>query len=701
MKKIFTSIFSLLILGFGSYAQETLRPCSTTEHEQEMLQRMSPAERDAYYASRNSLEQFTADYIRTHAPQKGERGVNYVIPIVFHIIHTGGPENISNEQVYSAVDILNEDYQKLNSDAANVVTDFLGLVADVGIEFRLAQKDPNGNCTSGITRTFSNTTNTGAGGGFNNAQMAAVKQAQGNWPGDEYLNVFVVNNADGAAGYTMTPSTWVGGAMENGIIILHNYVGKIGTSNYALGRALTHEVGHWLNLSHTWGSSNNPGISSNCNGDDGVADTPNTIGWTSCNLSGNSCSSLDNVENFMEYSYCSKMFTEGQKSRMIAALNSSVGGRNNVWSASNLTNTGVDVGPLLCQAEFEANRYVICAGDAVEFTDMSYNGITGWNWTFNGGTPSNSTSQNPTVTYNTPGTYSVTLDVDQGGSPVSTTKTNYITVIPSNGLPNPYSEGFESMSNIASSGEWFLYNPDGLNAWEVTSSAAYTGSKSVKLNNLSNVEGQVDELMSTTIDLSGATSVILSFKYAFAQTNTNDADALKVYVSKNCGQNWSMRKNLSGTTLATTGTQTSSFTPTTTSQWAQVDITNISPTYLVDNFRFKFEMTNGGGNNIYIDDINLSVVTGVDELTRSYNLSVYPNPVEDVATIAFELTDSKKVELDIYDVVGRKVIGLANSNLPAGEQKFTFNKEDLSSGIYMVRLKVGNSIVTRKVVINK
>src|SRR5690606_12694505 len=110
----------------------------------------------------------------------------------------------------------------------------------------------------------------------------------------------------GAAGYTTYPSNWSGTSMSNGIKILHNYVGRIGTSSNSVSTALSHEVGHWLNLAHLWGDSNNPGLPGNCSDDDGVNDTPNTIGWTSCNLSGTTCDGVkDNVENFMEYSYCS------------------------------------------------------------------------------------------------------------------------------------------------------------------------------------------------------------------------------------------------------------------------------------------------------------------------------------------------------------------------------------------------------------
>ncbi|MBK7182529.1 MAG: hypothetical protein IPH89_06110 [Bacteroidetes bacterium] len=112
----------------------------------------------------------------------------------------------------------------------------------------------------------------------------------------------------GAAGYAYLPGTT---AAEDGIMILNSYIGSIGTGNIQKSHALTHEIGHYLNLNHTWGGTNNPGV--DCSGDDNVSDTPKTEGWTSCNLTGATCTStLDNVQNFMEYSYCSTMFTVGQ-----------------------------------------------------------------------------------------------------------------------------------------------------------------------------------------------------------------------------------------------------------------------------------------------------------------------------------------------------------------------------------------------------
>src|SRR5690606_1418800 len=121
---------------------------------------------------------------------------------------------------------------------------FLGRVADIEVQFELAKKKPDGSCFKGITRTFTQTSFTGSG----TQQRQAVQNEHGNFAGNRYMNIFVVADAGGAAGYTTYPN--FNTSMANGIWILHNYVGRIGTSNNTFSTALSHEVGHWLNLPH-------------------------------------------------------------------------------------------------------------------------------------------------------------------------------------------------------------------------------------------------------------------------------------------------------------------------------------------------------------------------------------------------------------------------------------------------------------------
>ena len=113
---------------------------------------------------------------------------------------------------------------------------------------------------------------------------------QGNWPGNQYLNVFVCGSVGtGIAGYTNYPSGFFGNTMNNGVWLRHDYCGSIGTGSPSGSKTFVHEIGHWLNLPHTWGSTNEPGLATNCNSDDGVSDTPNTIGSNWCNYNEVTC----------------------------------------------------------------------------------------------------------------------------------------------------------------------------------------------------------------------------------------------------------------------------------------------------------------------------------------------------------------------------------------------------------------------------
>ena len=212
------------------------------------------------------------------------------------------------------MEIINRDFNKLNPDTASVTDEFQNIIANVGVEFKLAQKDPNGNCTKGITRSYSELTNNA---GENVKDF--IK-----WDPSKYLNVWVVSNIEiGAGGYSYYPGEAPNNDANAGIVVLASQFGSIGESNgnNSSNRTLTHEIGHYLSLNHTWGNSNDNNIQDNCYDDDGIADTPLTIGTnSSCNLNQESCGSLDNVQNYMDYASCPKMFTVGQGAAIRAAL---------------------------------------------------------------------------------------------------------------------------------------------------------------------------------------------------------------------------------------------------------------------------------------------------------------------------------------------------------------------------------------------
>lgn len=636
------------------------------------------------------------------------KGIVYRIPVVFHILHNGGPENISKAQIDDALFILNRDYRRLNADANNVYAPFQGTPADIEIEFVYATKAPNGQCFSGITRTRNAITSDGSSGYDQvDAIVAGNDVYNGQWPGNKYLNFFVCEDIGGAAGYTYRPSNQIGASMKNGIWLLQNYVGSIGTGDASRSRTLTHEVGHWLNLPHVWGGTNNPGLASNCstspNADDGVADTPETIGNTSCQITANTCDldnaywgfdQVDPVENYMNYSYCSKMFSPGQAIKMRTALNASIGGRNNISTTANLIATGADSNLYICKADFSVSSQYVCAGDAVNFFDESYNNVKGWTWSFPGATPSTSTVQNPSVVYSTPGSYSVTLIATDSVNNQSTTKTSFITILP-NGVTLPYLEGFESYSTLNNNSSFWRPTSTATNSFEITSLAASEGSKSIRLRNYSIAPGAMSELYSNPFDLSGIPNnqpVTFSFKYAHRKRSSSDFEVLRVSSTNDCGNTWSVRKTLLSSSLST-DVVSSEWTPA-PSDWVQVHVTNIGSNYFVSNMQLKFSFESDGGNNLFLDEINLyqgnPSTTGISELAGLDNLILYPNPAEDELNIQFSVNENADVQLVVQDIMGKQ-IRTELIKATTGKNLVMMNTSDLSSGMYFMNIVQENT----------
>ena len=651
-----------------------------------------------------------------------EKGFVYTIPIVFHIVHNGGVENISDEQIYDALDILNTDYRKLNDDANFVVSDFLNIASDSEIEFELATKAPDGTCFNGITRTRDMITFDGSSGP---TQVAAIQDGndvyQGNWPGNMYLNVYVLADVGDAAGYTYRPFGNFGASMDAGIFIQNRYIGSFGTSTVVNSRALTHEVGHWLGLPHTWGTDNNPGVASSCSQDDGVDDTPLTIGVTSCSRSNNSCNDVshpsnvssswnydvvDNVENYMDYSYCSKMFTQGQTDLMRAVLNSSTSGRNNLWKSSNLAATGAGESLSLCKADFTVDNSDVCYGQSVQFKDKSFSDITAWEWSFPGGTPSTSNLQNPTVSYATAGKYSVTLKVYSGNSSLTEVKSNFINVLPT-AKSLPFYEGFEDYNSLSETDNWMINESAGDRTFTVSSTASYSGNKSLRLANYFETVASLDELISPNFDLSSLSAdekVTLSYRYSYRKKESTNFESLYVYASTDCGATWDNRGSLRGNQLSSEVT-TNSWKPTNESDWSTVHITSLNNSFFVNNLRLKFSFTGDGGNNIFLDDINFyrgspsdNLVLGLDELSSVNGLSLYPNPAANELNVKFTAESNQDVNINIYDISGKPA---QNQLIKAieGSNLVQLNVEALSKGLYFINISSGESNQTLQFVV--
>lgn len=897
MKKIFTFLAAVALSTMVN-AQQPVHRCGA-DHMHKQLEQADP-----------EFRQRAADYDRQIkeiiAARRAEgRDLSddpiITIPVVFHIIHNYGIENISDEQIFDQMRILNDDFRKLNGDTDNVLDMWKPLVADSRIEFRLAQKDFEGNCTNGIDRIASIETYVGDDGSKLNA-----------WPRDRYLNVWVVGDMEGGvAGYAYYPSGVPNGlvALRDGIIIRHNYIGSIGTSSPGLSRALTHEVGHWINLQHTWGDNNDPTL--NCD-DDGVEDTPVTAGhdncfslfanehdcdsqpipnsarfdftavttntgsqdptvlneiddntivfgpakavglsenslvdgkfafsnWTTSGMintekyyefqvtsalrqsmtitglafnvkrsesgprkfairtSANGFSSnttatiqpvnaelalegsdvwtfvndistatdligcrasftgpnyvnehnstitiriyaweaedtdgtfevdnvqvlgtfgaIENIQNYMEYSYCSNMFTIGQAERMRIALDLALAGRNNLWSEQNLIFTGLlnnDVAGCAPQADFYPERVVTCVGESVTLIPNNHNGTaTSHLWSWEGGT---STSQFPDVTFSTPGWKSITYTAtNEFGQTTTTEQAIYVNGDPGY-LGGVLTENFSdeqlfnekfTVRNLDDNTSRFQWsNTTGYNDLGCVFINAYDVDESI----IDEGANDIDELIMPGVDLSmyTGTGATFSFRYAFATQAVNLADMtdnLEVYSSRNCGQTWQLRGTIAGINLVSAGNVTDYFVPASVDEW-KTETYSLPNTLYEENVMFKFVFkTSEYTNNLYIDNFQVQGTVGVDEANASENSFVmYPNPAGDFAQLEFSVKQAPSVVVNVYDINGKLVMTDNIRNVQPGFNNYRLDLNPLAEGMYNVSLVTDNNVVSKKLMIRK
>lgn len=705
MKKTLLLIFSAFSSAiFAQQLQNNQGWCLTHENHLQLL-----ATDPSYVKNQEELEKFTQTFQSEYLAKKqgGSQDITTstvkIIPVVFHVIHVLGNENISDAQLKSTIDVLNQDFRRLNADTNKTPAPFKSLGADCEIEFRLAQKDPNGNCTSGINRIFSPMTLNAR----DNVKALIC------WPSNKYLNIWVVKsieNTSGAPGSVIGFSQFPGGsAATDGVVLRSDFTGNIGTAaGTGAGRTATHEVGHWLNLRHIWGDDQGA-----CTGTDLVGDTPNQADMTfsicpafpltdACTPSGNGILFSD----YMDYTTgnCQNIFTVGQAARMNATLNSSISGRNNLWAPFNITTTGALDAPQLCGTDFTVNKKMPCVGTPVTFTPSAWNATaTSWKWDFDNNGTVDDTTQNPTFTYTAPGVYSVNLTVGDGTTTKSVTKNSYMIILGASFLTaTPFSESFENTGFPYA--DWYT-NSASLNAerWDRVTTAGYTGSASLKLDNFSQ-SGDFDELITPIINMMYVTSPTMTFRIAYQRRNASDTlDGLKVYTSTNCGGTWTQRYSKTFTTLPTVATTSATaFTPASATEW-RLDNVNINNITGQPNVRFKFEFFgNGSGNNIYLDDINITgTPNGMsEELENEFNLNVSPNPMNEQTVVSFSIPDNSEVAIGVYDLIGKEVISLAKTEgLSAGSYSFPLNKGTMTNGLYFIKLNVNGHSVIRKIVI--
>lgn len=437
---------------------------------------------------------------------------------------------------------------------------------------------------------------------------------------------------------------------------------------------------------------------------------------------------IENVENFMEYSYCSMMFTGDQVLRMRAALNAPAGDRDQTWTETNLQATGSGEYAVQCppKADFYARTEpltvgfqqpvpfspTLCAGANVHFVDNSGGGTaTNWSWTFVGGEPSTSTDRNPVVTFNSSGWKQVSLTVSNANG--SHTKTDQYAV---NIGGDPYDvtgglhQSFESGSDLF---PWFNMNyANNVTFFQRTTAAATHGSACAMLNSgvrnhLDLVDPEngldYDELISPNLDLSSLESgTTFSFDYAYA-TGASDlslvSEELVVSISTDCGRNWSTMTGgqIRGMELINNGNNPQLPPP----AWTTKTLT-IPNFRLVPNVRIRFRYISSiYSGNLYIDNIRVSGPVSVENLSMEHFMNLYPNPTNDRFSLTVFGMDRFNTDIVVTDVRGAIVYRTTHRPVGTSGMEFSGRELGLTDGLYLIRATNEAGDHTQRMVISK
>ena len=664
MKKSYLFLLFAFVCLAGKASAQLLQPCSADEATKRLMAsdpQILQAQRNYYQQMVNAVKKIDFSKVTrtTQIDESGNPSFWYDIPVVFHIIHdyneSSNGEWLNDNFLFNTINDLNIVYAKQNADTSVVIAPFQKYIGNPHIRLHLATIDPEGNPTHGITRHRSYLT-----------YIGGDQSKLDDWSPTSYVNLWSVNQMNAqngmAAAYAYFPSQAAGIPFWDGVICLSSYVDHGGATSGNTGdsyKTINHECGHVFSLYHPWGGTNFPGVA--C-GDDEVDDTPPTMGHvepgcvyapsnnpnslydTACatnyfklytDISGHDSlvnyPDTTNTQNIMDYTYCAKMFTIGQVSRMHAALNSNLAGRNNLWNTANLIATGVldstaagfsfvprpDIKPIL---EFAATRvlygaqptpttymdnvnYFTFPNTQVSFHNESWNDtLTSLRWIFSNGARVSDTTATSVFTNNSliiknsftqPGWVDLTMIGTGNNTGTDTAEwKNAIFVADATGAPGTtYLEEFGPGGNAAKWPYFNYYNNEF--KWQLDSTVGFDDHYCMKyvgydsrivsdpVNPIYPVTGtpagDFDDLFSIPVDLSSFSDTVnLNFYYASASRSSaladiNDTLEIDYAIPANINSNtvtWKKLAILSQGSLINNGALSTAFTPAAYSNWA-------------------------------------------------------------------------------------------------------------------------------------
>ncbi len=580
---------------------------------------------------KHSVNQFE-QWLRKVKTEKEARHSNlriaeevYIIPVVVHVIHSGQAlgqgVNIPTDQILSQIEVLNEDYRKLNADTAQTFEPFKAVAADTKIEFRLAVQDPEGLPTTGIVRTQ------GVQSSYSISQAATLADIS-SWPPESYLNIWVTDLTSGLLGYAQFPVSNEPGLDTDrnpnpaidGVVIDYEYFGVgFNADDFSRGRTATHEIGHYLGLRHIWGDGG-------CSRDDFCDDTPlNDSSTSGCpSEPSTSCGSIDMNQNFLDYTddACMSLFTSCQAERMRLVL------ENSPRRKSLLISKGLE--PVQLEENDLGIRNILglfdesCSGSlspAIEVRNYGTNTIDQFvvQLFVNGELAGNRLQSALNLT---PGSTRA-VNFDELVLPEDATYDLRFEITSVNGTTdgkagNNIKEESIYVSTLAT-GE-IVSNFESPSAWNYSESSEIQIRQAPK----STVENQAtvfnffgseqslgtyNILESPTIRLNPLSIPRLEFSYAYNHPEGNHAEALFVIVSTDCGATYPAEQTVfsgygSGLNTVSDDQDNTPYVPSGSQDWRNESV-SLSRFIDEEYIKIAFIGQNGHGNNLYLDDITV------------------------------------------------------------------------------------------------
>jgi PKD repeat protein/photosystem II stability/assembly factor-like uncharacterized protein len=361
----------------------------------------------------------------------------------------------------------------------------------------------------------------------------------------------------------------------------------------------------------------------------------------------------------------------------------------------------------LPEVNFIASDSITCSGSEIEFTDLSSGCPTAWLWEFSPSTISfvngtNQNSQNPQVVFINGGGYNVSLTVTNNAGNNTLTKENYMHI---GGISLPFEDDFESGNLNAKS--WNIENPDFNITWDIaTVSGNGPGDKAAYLNFYEYIvpPGRRDRLITPVLNFEGMDQVYMAFKHAYAKRHTTVTDSLIVYISNDCGENWTrlFEAGEDGTgSFATHELMTTLFVPETEDDWCGYGwgsdclFLDLSAWAGQENINIAFETYNYFGNNLYLDNVSIGLLTDLNEQNLTEGFHVFPNPTTGLISIAIP-GNASGGEVSIYSPQGSAVY---KSYINTNDKLVTADLSKFGKGVYFVSLKNSQMHEVKKVIL--